>query len=235
MADGLPGDCRLLLPLAAEVRTAAPVSRGARAAALDDLQHHLRARGQRALVGATTDGDGVLAVLCLRCADGRDAAAAVFAKALRDFAERQFGSCEVTVAAGRTGDWVNCPAELRLARECALTALALPPACWHDAPSLELQRLLWRWRDDAELAEFVDRTLGPLLTHDRERKSPLLPTLEALLDNGGRKAETARALYLNRQALYNRVHRIEQLLGVDLSDSEARLTVHVALRARAQL
>src|SRR5262249_42471650 len=101
VADGLPGDCPLLLPLAAQGRPAAPGSRAARAAALDALQHQLRARGQRALVGATTDGDGLPAVLCLRCAEDRDAAAAAFAKALRDLAERQFGSCEATVAAGR--------------------------------------------------------------------------------------------------------------------------------------
>jgi purine catabolism regulator len=59
-----------------------------------------------------------------------------------------------------------------------------------------------------------------------------LPTLEALLANGGAKAETARTLHLNRQALYHRLTRIEQLLGADLSDADQLLTLHVALYAR---
>jgi purine catabolism regulator len=81
----------------------------------------------------------------------------------------------------------------------------------------------------------VERTLGALLEHDARRKLRLVPTLEALLRNGGRKAETARALHLNRQALYHRLTRIEQLLGMDLGDATQLLTLHVALEARRQL
>jgi purine catabolism regulator len=101
--------------------------------------------------------------------------------------------------------------------------------------ALELPRLLWRARHDDEVSGFVERTLGALLDHDARRKLRLVPTLEALVRNGGRKAETARALHLNRQALYHRLTRIEQLLGMDLSEASQLLTLHVALEARRQL
>lgn len=78
----------------------------------------------------------------------------------------------------------------------------------------------------------MTRRLGPLIEHDRRRRHALLPTLEALCANAGRKAETARALHLNRQALYHRIERIERLLGVDLSDPAELLTLHLAVEAR---
>ncbi|MYX19916.1 CdaR family transcriptional regulator, partial [Streptomyces sp. SID8380] len=90
----------------------------------------------------------------------------------------------------------------------------------------------WRLRGQPDLAAFVDRALGPLLRHDRTARPPLLPTLETFLDHAGRKAETARALHLNRQTLYNRLARIGELLGTDLDDPHTVLSLSLALRAR---
>ena len=97
---------------------------------------------------------------------------------------------------------------------------------------MPLDRLLWRWRDQDELAAYVDRMLGAVEAHDARRKHQLMPTLEALCANGGRKAETARALHLNRQALYDRIARLEEVLDSDLSDTRTLLALHLALQAR---
>jgi purine catabolism regulator len=59
----------------------------------------------------------------------------------------------------------------------------------------------------------------------------LLPTLAAFCQHGGRKAEAARALHIERQSLYHRLGRIEELLGVDLSDSDTMFALHLAVRA----
>ncbi|HWT94852.1 MAG TPA: helix-turn-helix domain-containing protein, partial [Solirubrobacteraceae bacterium] len=114
-------------------------------------------------------------------------------------------------------------------------ALALPARPWHDALRMPLDRLLWRWRDEGELAAYVDRVLGPLEAYDAARRAHLLPTLEALCLHGGRKAETARALHLNRQALYDRIARLEDVLGVDTGDTQVLLELQLALRARRHL
>ncbi|OSP30435.1 transcriptional regulator, partial [Streptomyces sp. 13-12-16] len=92
--------------------------------------------------------------------------------------------------------------------------------------------LLWRLRDHPDLADFVDRAIGPVLDHDRRSKPPLLPTLETYLAHAGRKAETARELHLNRQTLYNRLARIGELLATDLDDPHTVLALSLALRAR---
>jgi purine catabolism regulator len=223
-----------VMPLAAEVRARGVLSGVERALLLRDIQRQLRGHGLCVLLGPAPEGASVLAVVGLRGEEQRKSAADTVAKQLRETVARRLGA-DVAIAAGRAGSWGDCGSGLRLAMECAASAAALPPAAWHDVGALELPRLLWRWRKDEELARFVDRTLGPLIEHDRERKIRLLPTLQALIDNGGRKAETARALHLNRQALYHRLHRIEQLLDVQLSDSEHLVAIHVALHARTQL
>jgi purine catabolism regulator len=95
-----------------------------------------------------------------------------------------------------------------------------------------VDRLLWALREDDRLQGFVDRRLAPLVEHDRQRKNVLLPTLERLCEHGWHKADTARALHLQRQALYHRAERIERLLDADLSDPETRLGLELAVRAR---
>jgi purine catabolism regulator len=78
----------------------------------------------------------------------------------------------------------------------------------------------------------VNDLLGPVLAHDADRKHQLLPTLEALCANGGRKTETARTLHVNRQGLYARIARLQRILGADLSDTRTLLALHLALTAR---
>jgi purine catabolism regulator len=87
-------------------------------------------------------------------------------------------------------------------------------------------------RDHDALQTFVHDQLAPLIEHDSHRSAKLLPSLEAYCAHGGRKAETARALHLERQSLYHRLERIERLLDEDLSDEDTVLALHLALRAR---
>ena len=82
-----------------------------------------------------------------------------------------------------------------------------------------------------ELDAFVDEQLGPLLADGSPRTRALLETLEAYLAAGGRKAEAARALHLERQSLYLRLRRIEEALGVSLDDEDVVLGLHLAVRA----
>jgi purine catabolism regulator len=139
------------------------------------------------------------------------------------------------ITVGAAGPWRQVAAALHETAESGAAAIGLPARAWHDATRMQLDRLLWRWRDQDELAVYVDRMLGPLVEHDVRRKHQLMPTLEALCAHGGRKAETARALHLNRQALYDRIARLEDVLGVDVSDTHALLGLHLAIHARRHL
>jgi hypothetical protein len=58
----------------------------------------------------------------------------------------------------------------------------------------------------------------------------LVETLETYLDHAGDAKATAAALQVHRTSLYYRLHRIEELAGVDLTSGEDRLLCHMALR-----
>jgi purine catabolism regulator len=231
---GMPPCSSPLLPLAAEVGVPEGVGAAEWGMVVRRAQADLRGQGLQSLLGVWPGRSRLLVVVALRDAAQRAAVAELAAAAIRTAVAR-LGSMDVAVAVGRVAEWDEAGPALRLAAEAAAAAANLPAAPWHDVTALELPRLLWRARHDDELTSFVERTLGTLLDHDARRKLRLVPTLEALLRNGGRKAETARALHLNRQALYHRLTRIEQLLGVDLGDASQLLTLHVALEARRQL
>lgn len=98
--------------------------------------------------------------------------------------------------------------------------------------SLGAMRLLLEVRDPAALKRFVDETLGPVLDYGQHRRTPLLPTLEALAANGWNQRATAKALRIHINTLTYRVQRLETLLGVPLDDAELRVVLGIALQAR---
>jgi PucR family transcriptional regulator, purine catabolism regulatory protein len=93
---------------------------------------------------------------------------------------------------------------------------------------LRLRGLLHLLRDDPRVQTFVERELGPLLA---EPDTSLLGVLAAYLAAGGNKAEAAKRAHLARPTLYERLARIERLLGTDLGSAESRTSLHVALLA----
>lgn len=64
------------------------------------------------------------------------------------------------------------------------------------------------------------------LLRDSADGAVLLSTLEAVYDAPGPRAEVARALHLHRATLYNRLARIEQIIGADPLDPAVRLDLH---------
>jgi purine catabolism regulator len=96
-------------------------------------------------------------------------------------------------------------------------------------PDLRLRGLLHLLRDDPRLQTFVERELGALLASEHD--TDLIGVLGAYLAAGGNKAEAAKNSHLARPTFYQRLHRIERILGTDLSSAESRTSLHVALLA----
>ena len=198
----------------------------------------------RAAGGAVVDGFGVLLgprdvdLLVLLALGGRsydEALAEHVAGLFHGVLERRGVGIEVAALAigAPADDWAAAGQGLRRVRRSAGAATALPARRWYDARRPGVTDLLHDLRDAPELDAFVDEQLGPLLANGSARQRALLETLEAYLAAGGRKAQAARALHLERQSLYLRLHRIEELLGVSLDDEDAVLGLHLAVRALA--
>lgn len=101
----------------------------------------------------------------------------------------------------------------------------------YDLAAPDVRRLLWSLRQNDTVQDFVAARLGPVLRHDAQKSSKLLPTLVAYCEYGGRKVEAARALHIERPSLYDRLSRLENLLGVSFRDPNDMLGIHVAVLA----
>ena len=239
-ALGFPGSGRGdLLPVAASWRGARVIRpthpRGSDALTWTRLSGELRtalgSTGLGVLIGPR-DAD-LLVLLSLGGRAYDDALAEHVAGLFHGVLERRgLGPQDAALAIGAPVEgWAAAGPGLRRVRRSAGAAAALPPQRWHDARRPGVADLLHDLRDAPEVDAVVDEQLGPLLADGSARSRALLETLEAYLAAGGRKAQAARALHLERQSLYLRLHRIEELLGVSLEDEDAVLGLHLALRA----
>ena len=163
------------------------------------------------------DPDRVLRSLAARLGSGRDdlvIGVGAVAGSIRDVRRSFLEATQVAdVAAERPDGWgsgAGRPAFYRLA-------------------DLRLRGLLHLLRDDPRVQTFVERELGALLASEPD--TSLLDVLAAYLAAGGNKAEAAKNSHLARPTFYERLRRIERILGTDLSSAESRTSLHVALLA----
>lgn len=194
-----------------------------------------------ALVGALDD-DGVGLLVALGSQQDEHTALEAFAAALRklvaeggkDGAQRE--PAEPVIAVG------SSVGSVRDARRTLMEATQVADAALHDAPGtraasyyrlpdVRLRGLLHLLREDARLQTYVERELGPLLAHDAEHGSQLVPLLRVYLEQGRNKSAAADAAHLSRPSFYDRLHKVERILAVDLDQVESCLSLHVALLA----
>ncbi|MFJ3665820.1 PucR family transcriptional regulator [Streptomyces sp. NPDC090106] len=188
----------------------------------------VRTLGGPAALRAVFPGD-VLALLSLPSGRSGDLVRAV------QEAFRARASAGVTVAVGHAvaagGGWLRWSDTLRAARttlELALTVPAAEPGAPEgplvtSSRALALERELTRGGVDANrerLTAMVQHVLGPLLDWESAHASDLVRTLETHLRNGCSPTRTAALLHIGRQSLYQRLERIESLLGLDIGDPE---------------
>ena len=70
--------------------------------------------------------------------------------------------------------------------------------------------------------------LFPIEAYDERTHSGLVPTLRTFVALGGNVHATAEALFLHRNSVGFRLHRIEALTGIDPRDQHARLALTAA-------
>ena len=154
--------------------------------------------------------------------------------AVSDAVEHATGYAIITVAAGSAVEDIDGLAKtITQAREVASIARRLGTRRQALlARDLGIYRLLSHFGNEPELTDFMREQIGPLLDHDAEFSSELVLTLDAFLQHGLAKTETATALGIRRQTLYNRLARINAVLGHEaLSGHESRTALGLALHA----
>lgn len=93
---------------------------------------------------------------------------------------------------------------------------------------LGIYRLLLQVERPDELIEFMQGMLEPLRSYDRRRDTTLVATLRAFLRCGCNATVTAESLIVHPNTISYRLHRIEELLDVELRDPQALLRIQLA-------
>jgi purine catabolism regulator len=151
------------------------------------------------------------------------------AEALRRELDERLRSVTVSIGVGRPA---AAPAELP--RSFVEASRAVDVGRWAKGrhvtevyDELGLERLLAATPAD-DLAQFVQRTIGPLVEYDRANNTDLLDTLAVWLDTRN-MAEASRRIHVHYNTFKNRLERIEAIIGAVLTDSARALECEIAI------
>ncbi|WP_224390758.1 PucR family transcriptional regulator [Pseudonocardia sp. ICBG1293] len=236
--------------------------RSARDALLADLAAAVPAEAARLAVRARAAGldtTGPLSVVALRPTGDHDPGQAVEAAV----AAVAPGATTVTAGPGELvvlvpGDGTALSAALLPALPAGLAAATAGPGPFTELPELlrraredasahtatggrgpvrvpALRGMVHRLGDDPRLLGFAAEVLGPLAALPAPARTDARDTLWALVEAGGVVTDVARRLGLGRPAAYARLRRLSALLGLDLTDPEARTALHLALLVDARV
>ncbi len=166
-------------------------------------------------------------------ADGRDlvAQARAFAESVIEAARREYRQAKLAIGIGslatRLADWIE---SYRAAAHAANIARRLRAEQPLYAADLGIYTLLTRADLRADLLALRDKMIGSLLNHDERQRADLLQTLEAFLESHGNATQTAEKLSVHRNTLFYRMNRIQDILNLDLNQTDVRLAVHLSLK-----
>ncbi len=90
-------------------------------------------------------------------------------------------------------------------------------------------RLLLQVKRPQELQSFAESMLGVVRSYDRRHHTKLGSTLRSYMAHRCTVSDTAKALHVHANTVAYRLRRVEELLGIDLSDPEAMLHMQLAL------
>ncbi|WP_209124125.1 helix-turn-helix domain-containing protein [Alkalihalobacillus sp. BA299] len=93
---------------------------------------------------------------------------------------------------------------------------------------LGIQRLFLKTERD-ELSEYVNDTLGPILTYDEKNETDLLLTLKVYLELNQNMAQTAKKMYVHTNTIKYRLKTINQILNLESLDGRVAFDLQLAL------
>lgn len=177
------------------------------------------ARGEGGLV--TSYGDRVVMVL-----PGADSGATA-----RTVAER-LSSHGVTIgASGPVPSLADATDHVERARRAARLLVALGrEGEGASTDELGLYGLLFSEVDRDHTAQFIERNVGPVREHDRTRSTALLDTLRVYFASEGSASATAETLFVHVNTVYQRLERLDSLLGAGWRAGDRALELRLALR-----
>lgn len=98
--------------------------------------------------------------------------------------------------------------------------------------ALQYDRIMLQTAQRPDSQAFIQHKLSPLEQYDREHDAQLLDTLEVLIRNQNSRKSAAEALFLHRNTMIHRIHKIEEVLNISLDDSEEMKQLEFAINLK---
>lgn len=95
-----------------------------------------------------------------------------------------------------------------------------------------IDKLLLAVSDRAILEDYYQDSIGALVEYDRVNGTDLTDTLQAYFRFSGSVKETAASMFVHRNTVSYKLNKIEDILGVSLSDFRTREFLSVGLQVR---
>ncbi|MEE0955053.1 MAG: PucR family transcriptional regulator [Eubacterium sp.] len=100
---------------------------------------------------------------------------------------------------------------------------------------LTIGRLLVSIPDSAILQGYVQKALGPLQEYDQTRGTGLTDFLECYLRNNCSPQKVSEELFVHRNTVSNYIHKVSDLLGVNLEEQKTRTMLYLAFEIKKML
>lgn len=139
------------------------------------------------------------------------------------------GSVELVAAVSRQGSARELPGAFRTVRGALDLADDGGPSTVIDLDETTIDHLLLQLDDPERLRDFASSILRRAADYDRTRATELIHTARVLLDHGLDRRATAAALHLHPNTVAQRVRRLEELTGLDLTRPGDLLQLTAAL------
>ena len=110
-------------------------------------------------------------------------------------------------------------------------SLAMPQLNYHYFTSFILMEMVSNSLGGLPAETYYPEGMKKLLAHDETSDVSYLETLRVFLEENMNFSSAARLLYVHRSTLIDRIHRIESETGIDLSDPNERLHLHLLIKA----
>jgi sugar diacid utilization regulator len=147
--------------------------------------------------------------------------------------EFQMPEYKFSIGLSRAYDNLN---DLNLAYEDVIFSLRIGAKIFKNGKSvyayddLIIYHLLYKYPSNPILQRLYNNGIGKIYTYDRENNTQLFETIQILIKYNFNFSEAADKLFIHRNTLYQRLKRIEEITGLDMNNSEARLILQLGLK-----
>lgn len=91
-------------------------------------------------------------------------------------------------------------------------------------------RFLYELKDSKSMLAFHRELIGKIELYDSQNQTELLNTLICYYKNDCNARITAKELFIHKNSVIYRVKRIEEIIGLNLSDPEDRFNLQLSLK-----